>query len=352
MNHALDALLRKLELFLLITLVAVAFVACSDDDAVSEDAKPVSVASTIKVTAQEMPVAYVTSGRVTSDHRVSISSRISGYIRELRVREGDSVQEGQVLVQVDPVDAKQALIQAKADLADAETDLKRYDELLKAGAVTNQQAEKVQLRYKVAKSQVEQARNQLSYAEVRSPVAGVVVEKRLSQGDLAAPGIAILTLEDPTSLLVETYVSERFVSSIHEGDQVDIKIASLERTFPGVVRQVVQAADPVSHQFLVKTSLPVADEIHPGMYAQTGFHIGLRQALVVPKAAIVSRSGLDGVYLLNEESVAQYRLLRLGEAQGESVEVLAGLREGDVIVWSGTPALKSGMKVQTAGNGQ
>ncbi len=352
MNHALNIFLSRLEPVLLVLLVAVTVVACSDDEIASESAKPVSVASTFKVTAEEMPVAYVTSGRVTSDHRVSISSRISGYIRELRVREGDSVQEGQVLVQVDPVDAKQALIQAKADLADAEADLQRYDELLKAGAVTSQQAEKAQLRYKVVKSQVEQARNQLSYAEIRSPVAGVVVEKRLSQGDLAAPGIAILTLEDPTSLLVETYVSERFVSRIHEGDQVDIKIASLERTFQGVVRQVVQAADPVSHQFLVKTALPAAAEIHPGMYAQTGFHIGQRQALVVPKTAIVSRSGLDGVYLLNEESVAQYRLLRLGEAQGANIEVLAGLREGDVVAWRGNPVLKSGMKVQAAGNGQ
>jgi len=333
-------------------LIAAGLMACSEDESVVTERKIDAVATTHKVAAVELPIAYVTSGTVTSDHRVSISSRISGYIRELRVREGDSVQKDQVLVKVDPVDAKQALIQARADLADAEADLKRYDELLKAGAVTPQQAEKVRLRYKVAKSQVEQARNQLSYAEVRSPVAGVVVEKRLSQGDLAAPGIAILTLEDPTSLLVETYVSERFVSRIHAGDAVDIKIASLERTFEGVVRQVVQAADPVSHQFLVKTALPAADEIHPGMYAQTGFHVGKRQALVIPKASIVSRSGLSGVYLLGENSIAQYRLLRLGEARGDDVEVLAGLQEGDVVAWNGTPALQSGMKVQAAESGQ
>ena len=346
-----NRIFKRAELLVLV-LIAASFMACSDDESVVSETRIDSVATTYSVAAAELPIAYVTSGTVTSDHRVSISSRISGYIRELRVREGDSVEKDQVLVQVDPVDAKQSLIQAKADLADAKADLKRYDELLKAGAVTPQQAEKVQLRYKVVKSQVEQARNQLSYAEVRSPVAGVVVEKRLSQGDLAAPGIAILTLEDPTSLLVETYVSERFVSQIHEGDEVDIKIASLERTYQGVVRQVVQAADPVSHQFLVKTALPAASEIHPGMYAQTGFHVGKRQALVIPKASVVSRSGLSGVYLLNEESVAQYRLLRLGEQRGDSVEVLAGLRAGDVVAWDGTPALQSGMKVQATESGK
>jgi RND family efflux transporter MFP subunit len=335
----------------ILMLVATNLMACSDAQLPSK-APQTSIASTFNVPASEVPIRYVTSGTVTSDHRVSISSRISGYIREMNVREGDLVKAGQILVRVDPVDAKQALIQAKADLADAEADLQRYDELLKDGAVTIQQAAKVKLRYKVAESQVEQARNQLSYAEVRSPVAGVVVEKRMSQGDLAAPGVAILTLEDPTSLLVETYVSERFVSRIHEGDRVDINIASLKQSGQGIVRQVVQATGPVSHQFLVKTALPAADEVHPGMYAETGFHVGTRQALLIPRAAVILRSGLHAVYLLNSESIAQYRLLRLGTEQGGEVEVLAGLHAGDVIAWNGNPALKSGMKVQSAGNGQ
>lgn len=352
MSHALHTVLRRSALLTLLLLVAVSFIGCSDDEGISEDNRPVSAASTLAVSMQELPINYVTSGTVTSDHRVSISSRISGYIREMTVREGDSVKEGEVLVRIDPVDAKQALIQAKADLADAETDLKRYKELLKVGAVTNQQAEKVQLRYKVAKSQVEQARNQLSYAEVSSPVAGVVVEKRLSQGDLAAPGTAILTLEDPASLLVETYVSEQFVSKIHEGDEVDIKIASQDRLYQGVVRQVVQAADSLSHQFLVKTALSASPDIHPGMYAQTGFHTGSRQAILIPREAVISRSGLHAVYLVSAQSVAQYRLIRLGETRGDQVEVLAGLNDGDVVAWSGVPTLKSGIRVKAVSTGQ
>jgi len=333
-------------------LVMTGLMACSEDIQLSPEHEIESLADTFNVSVSTMPAHYVTSGTVTSDHRVSIHARISGYIRELNVREGDQVKVGQVLLRIDPVDAKQALIQAKADLLDAEADLQRYDELLKAGAVTRQQAEKTKLRYKVAKSQVEQARNRLSYAEVRSPVAGVVVEKHLSQGDLATPGVPILTLEDPASLLVVTYVSERFVSGFHEGDQVDIEISSLKKTYQGVVRQVVQAADAVSHQFLVKIALPEVDDVHPGMYAQTGFRVGSRQALMIPKDSIVSRSGLHAVYVLNEQSIAQYRMIRLGTLSGDQVEVLAGLYAGDVIAWNGQPDLKSGMKVQASGNGR
>ena len=306
----------------------------------------ITQANTLNVQSVEIPANYVTSGTVTSDHRVSINSRISGYIRKLSVREGDKVKQGQVLVRVDPVNANQALVQAQADLSNAKAELKRYEELFRAHAETQQQLDRVRLRYKVAKSQVEQARNQLSYAEVRSPVDGVVVEKRLSKGDLASPGAAILILEDPTSLLVETHVSEQFVSGIHAGDKVEIEISSLRRTFPGVVRQVVQAADAISHQFLIKIALQSYRDVHPGMYAQVGFSVGSRTALMIPNEAIIQRAGLNGIYIIDGKDIARYRQIRIGQTKGDSVEVLAGLHDGDVITWDGNPSLRTGMQVQ------
>jgi len=328
---------------------AMQLTACSSEapSTVSQPTLTSKVAHHTVVTMQSVPVRYITSGTVTSDHRVSISSRLSGYIRDMKVREGDQVKEGQVLLRVDPVNAKQTLIQAEADLANAKADMVRYDTLLQAGAVTTQQADKVKLRYQVAQSQVEQAKHQLSYAAILSPVSGVVVEKQMSQGDLAAPGMPILTLEDPSSLLVETYVSEQFVGLIHEGDHVDVEISALKQHFQGTVRQVVQAADPVSHQFLVKTSLPSVVDIHPGMYAQTGFHTGNRQALLIPAEATLSRaSGLHGVYVMDAAGITHFRQVRLGQKIAQSVEVLAGLHDDEQIVWDGQPELKTGMKVQ------
>ncbi len=336
-----------------ITLVAVvtSLAACSGENTKVTQNHPTATAQTMVVHKQTVPAYYTTSGTVTSDHRVSISSRLSGYIRELTVREGDQVTAGQILVHVDPVDANQALIQAKADLANAEADLNRYEELFKSGAVSKQQLSKVELRYTVAKSQVKQARNQLSYAEVRSPVAGVVVEKRLSQGDLTAPGMPILTIEDPASLLVETYVSEGFISQIHENDTVDVTIPSLHQTFEGTVRQVVQAADPVSHQFLVKVALKASADIHPGMFAQAGFRVGERQAILVPQATLQERTGLYAVYVVDTNNISQYRLVRLGQTLGDQVEIVAGLNNGDTIVWACNPSIKTGMKIQ-AENGK
>jgi RND family efflux transporter MFP subunit len=182
-------------------------------------------------------------------------------------------------------------------------------------------------------------------------VDGVVVEKRLSVGDLASPGMPILTIEDPNSLLVSTYVSENYVSKIHEGDTVDITIESLHKTFAGTVRQVVQAADPVSHQFLVKVALKASADIHPGMFAQAGFRVGERQAILVPKTTLQEHTGLYALYLVDANNISQYRLVRLGQTLGNQVEIVAGLQRGDTIVWAGNPSIKTGMKIQ-AENGK
>jgi len=337
--------------FLLLLMVLIGLQSCSDGAGSKPAIQPTVLTDAQLITVQSMDVDshYVTSGTVTSDHRVSISSRISGYIRKLSVREGDRVKKGEVLVRVDPVNAKQSLIQAEAALAEATADLKRYELLFKEHATSKQQLDRVRLRYKVTRSQAAQARNQLGYAEVRSPVNGVVVEKRLSKGDLAQPGAAILTIEDLTSLLVNTYVSEQFVSGIHAGDVVDVEIPSMKRHIAGTVRQVVEAADAVSHQFLIKIALGADGAVHPGMYAQVGFAIGTRQALMVPRAAIVKRAGLHGLYLTDEKGIAHYRQVRLGHesaADDPQVEILAGLHAGDRIAWQGNPPLRTGMKVQ------
>lgn len=347
-NYLIDARQRKFAAApFAIILALLALSGCEQQDG-KADTQPVATvkARMLTLAASDVPSRYVTSGSVTSDHRVAISTRISGYVLDLDVREGDRVEKGQLLARIDPVEARQALIQAQADLNNAEAELRRYEELFREGAETKQKVERVRLRYKLAASQVKQASNRLSYSEIRSPVAGIVVEKRLSKGALAAPGAAILVLEDPTSLLVETHVSEQFVDGIHVGDTVAVEVAVRQRSLPGSVRQVVQAADAVSHQFLIKIALHEYDGIRPGMYARIGFVTGSRKALLVPEQAIIEQAGLHGIYIVDAQDRARYRQIRIGRVRDGKAEVLAGLHEGDVIAWQGERPLATGMQVQ------
>ncbi len=331
-----------------VTFVIAGITGCSSSEETLVETTPETIqAELYSVKATSLASEYTTSGIVTSDHRVAISSRLSGYIRGIKVREGSRVKKGDLLFRIDPVDAKQALAQAQADLADAAVDRDRFKSLLSENAISQQQFDKTELRYKVAESKVAQARNQLTYAEVRAPLSGVIVQKHMNSGDLASPGMPILVLEDPSHLLVETHISEQYLSDIQVGDSVDLRMASIDTPVLATVRQVVQAADAGSYQFLVKLSLPSKKAIHPGMFAEVVFNVGQRQGLVIPESSVVHRHGMTAVYLADDDNILRYRLVRLGQVQSTNVEVVAGLSSGQRIVISpgSLSQIKSGLRV-------
>lgn len=302
--------------------------------------------STITVHTTTIPVWFHTGGVVTTDHRVTVSSRLSGYIRKLQIREGQRVQKGSLLFRIDPVDVKQALAQAKADAANAHAEQQRFSSLLKAHAVTKQQYDTVALRYTLAQSRVKQAKNQLHYTDVRASIDGVVVSKLMHNGDLASPGQAVLVIENPQQLLVEAKVSESRVSLLHEGDAVRLSFAALNAPLTGYINHIIADEHAESHQFLVKISLPADAAVRPGMFAHVGFHQGQREALMMPRSAIVYRAGLVGAYMVDHNNSVHYRLLRLGENHGDNVEVSAGVQEGELFIAPITPDVRSGVQLK------
>jgi len=348
MNKRHPGFLPKAYLIQISLLIGLAACSANEPQMVKEQ-HPVASASILTLSASNLPIHYITSGVVSSDHRVAISSRISGYVRAINVREGDRVREGQILVRVDPVNARQALAQARADFSDASADMERYRKLLAGQAVTRQQFDKVQLRYKVAKSRVEQAKNQLAYAEIASPVTGIVVKKAMNTGDMANPGMPILTVEDPSQLLVETDVSGEAAGTLKPGAAVDISIPALHQMRIGHIRQLVNAADPLSHQFHIKISLDSTNHIHAGMFAEVRFRMGIRHAILVPEAAVVHRSGLNGIYVTDKHGIVHYRQIRLGEQYSNGIEVAAGLTTGERIAWNADHPLRTNMRIGAAG---
>ena len=316
-------------------------------------------ASVITVTPESVPVFYDASGSVVSEQRVTITSRLSGYIRDLNVNEGDQVKAGQVLFRVDPVDvrsqqeaARAQLVQAEADLADAESDRRRFEALFEQGAASQRQLDKARLRVKVAHSAVKQARaalrqaqNQLTYAEVRAPGDGIVVRKLKRNGDLATPGAPVLMMENPDQLVVDTYVDEANISHVQVGDKVQLRLPAFDKQLTGEVLQVVGAADPVAHNFLVKVRLPDGVNVLAGTYVKVRFTVATREVLMLPEKALFSRGDLPAVYVVDEQNIAHYRLVRLGQKYGEMYEVAAGLTAGAKVIASAEGVVRGGMRI-------
>lgn len=321
-----------------------------------------TVAAEVQTVRQApLSVRVEAPGAVVSEDQVQVASRLMGYIREIKVEEGQAVKAGQLLFVVDPSDiqgqmnqARAGLAQAEAALADAKLDYERFGTLYKEEAIPKLQWDKVRLQYQVAQQQAAAARaglglasSQMRYASVIAPINGVVTQKMANAGDLAAPGRPVLVIEGLKKLQVRTQVSSDVYARIKTGEKVtvtpdgDANLAPIE----GVIAQVVPAADPVSHSHLVKIDLPAGSGLSSGNFVRVGFAVGSRGGIRVPAAALAERAGITGVFVVDAQGIARYRMVRTGAAEQDRVEIQSGLNPGDKVVVSNVSQLENGDKV-------
>lgn len=300
-------------------------------------------------------------GTVMSEDQVQVASRLMGYIRSIKVEEGQSVKAGQLLFVVDPTDiqgqvsqARAGLAQAEAALADAKIDYERFGALYQEQAIPKLQWDKIRLQHQVAEQQVAAARaglnlasSQMRYASVVAPISGVVTQKMANAGDLAAPGRPVLVIEGLKKLQVRTEVSSDVYARIKPGEKVSIVRDGDADQAPveGVIAQIVPAADPVSHTHLVKVDLPAGAHLSSGNYVRVGFAVGSRDGIRIPAAAVTERAGITGVFAVDAQGVARYRMVRTGARESGLVEIQSGLNPGDKVAVTHVDQLENGAKV-------
>lgn len=344
----------------LTVLISIMLVACSPAPQTQPPAATKSWnLAVVKVAAAGLPIDYTTVGSVVSDHRIEVTSKMSGYIHELLVREGDRVRRGQIIARLDGADVEGAIRQsqaragaATAAFTDAQIDFERFQRLYERGSISENEWRKIRLKRDAAKeaqNQAEAAQDtanaQRAYVNIRSPDDGVVVARLKQTGDLAAPGAPILTLEVGSALLFETSVSEAHVTTIAVGSPVRVKIDSLTQELKGKVSRVVPSGDPVTRSYQVKIALPKTAGLLPGMFGRASFAVGDSSSLLIPAHALVERGGLRGVFQVDDASLAHFRWLRTAREWSDRIEVTAGLTAGERIVAAPDPGLREGDRI-------
>jgi membrane fusion protein (multidrug efflux system) len=292
------------------------------------------------------PAVEWASGTVESAKSTTVASRIVARIEQVHVSAGDEVAEGDILVELDARDltarvqqARDALKAAEARLELARSELARSAELLKRGVTTSARHDQVVSAERVAEADVNRARQALkeaeaalSYAAIRAPVAGRVVDRLAEPGDTVTPGVPILRLYDPSALRVEAPVRESLAVNLSVGDVLKIEMTSLGETLSGPIEEIVPYAEPGARTLLVKVGLPSGPRAFAGMFARIGVPAGERVRLVVPAPAIRRIGQLEFAYVAEEGRVAQ-RMVTTGESlSGDRIEVLSGLAEGERVV--------------------
>jgi len=321
-------------------------------------------ADVVMVQKAVLPIVSTSPASVVAGQQAQIASRLMGFIREMNVQEGQAVVAGQRLFTVDPTDiqgqmnmARAGLAQSEAALADAKIDYERFGALYKEEAIAKMQWDKIRLQYQVSQQQTAAARAafdtaaaQMKYATVQAPFAGVITQKMANAGDLAAPGRPVLLLENPASLQVQTGVAREVFSQLKLGAAVSIQVDGQAGDLVGKVTHLVPAADPVTHSYLVKIDLPEGHGLRSGNFVRVAFPLGSREGIRIPVSALLERAGITGVFVVDAQGIAHYRMVRAGAVTGGNVEIQAGLNPGERVVTSATTNMQSGDKVVAQGN--
>lgn len=309
--------------------------------------------------SEALPGTELFVGTIESLDRAAITARIDGQVGSLKVKAGDRVMAGAVLLTLidtplgaQLTGAESARQAAAARLALAEQTLGRFEKLKAGEAVTPQEfdrvaseAEQARAGLKAAEAAVAQARTVAGYARVTAPYAARVASIAVEAGATVLPGMPLLVLDRTGGWRVRLDCPETLAGEITPGTVLQVEVPSLRRSFPATVSEVEPAADPASRSFQVKASLPDDPALAVGLFARAAHAGGTSDALLLPTAAVVTRGQLTGVYVV-EDGILRWRLVKTGRTVGDRIEVLSGLVSGEKIVTGGAERAVSGARLE------
>lgn len=328
-----------------------------------EDNSPAISVKVNQVTTNDNSPILSVSGTIQSANSADLSTRMMGFVNKVLVNVGDKVTKGQLLVSINNTDlqAKSAQVnasitEANADFNNAQKDYNRFKSLFADNSASQKELDDMTARYEMAKARLEAAKQmknevnaQYAYTNITAPFSGVVTSKNVEQGDMANPGVPLISMESPGSFEVMAMVPETEISQIKNGTEVDVIVKSINERINGKVTEVSTSSKNTGGQYLVKVALDKTDaNILSGMFATVQFPIEKKvstEMVLIPMEAIVNKGQLSGVYTVSQTNTALLRWLRLGRTFGNQVEVLSGLAADEAYIVSAKGKLYNGAKI-------
>jgi len=312
------------------------------------------------------PISYTLSavGSLKSPEQVTISPKKAGIIAKILVKEGDRVRKGEILVQLDDIDAKLQVDRAEAKVKEAEasletnrTTLSRYQRLLESKVIPQQSYDDLNLKVKLDEAKLTLAKTELSLArqnlldhQIVSPIEGMVSLKIASPGEHVnvAPKDEILTIVQMDPLDLEFYVPENWAGKIHVGGKVQFVVKAFsEERFTAILQFISPTVDPSTRNMRMKAMVRNPhDRLKPGFFAEVSVQTGgSPNAIVIPESAIFSQEGKSFTFVV-QEGIAHRREVETGLRFEGKVEILKGIQKGERVVTAGHEQLSEGMKVR------
>jgi multidrug efflux system membrane fusion protein len=308
-------------------------------------------------------------GRIKNARESTIASKVMGKVQQVRVKAGDPVRAGALLLEIDSADAAARVAQAKGALAQADAArtiakqmLERFERLKAQDSASEAKHDQAVFDYQSAMGAVEQASGALRTAEaylresrVLAPFDGRVVDTLIEEGEMASPGMPLLRVEGDGELEFEASVNATDTSLIAVKQPVTVVVDVSRdevREVAGTVAEVVPSLDRITHTNTVRIRVSDPAGLRSGMFGRARFMAGAESCASVFVSAdrVIRRGQLSAVFILDGDGVVRLRLVREGERRGQEVEILSGLAEGDRLIVGDTRSLVDGQPGRVVGS--
>ena len=290
-------------------------------------------------------------GTVRSRQGVMLRPEVSGRIAKLSFSDGQRVRRSQLLVQLDDSLQRAQLQQAEAQASIARTNLQRNQDLLAQNFISKSAVDQSGSNLEVAEAQVALAKAQLARMQIVAPFDGVVGLRMVNVGDYVKDGADLVNIEDLSSVWVDFRLPERFIARLKPGQGVQVTLDALPgRKYTGRIEALDSQLDANGRSVLVRAKLANAGgELRAGMYARSRVVFDVREnALVVPEEALVPLGDKQYIFKVVDEDgkkLARRVEARIGQRVPGKVEVLEGMKLGDVVIIAGQSRLGAGASV-------
>jgi membrane fusion protein (multidrug efflux system) len=287
-------------------------------------------------------------GTVRARDAVTVTGKVAGIVTAIRFTEGERVAAGQVLVELDDAALRAELDQARAQLDDARSQLERARRLQPGQTIAEQRITTLETQSRQAEGRVRQVEARIEELRITAPFAGRVGLRQVSPGALIQPGTAVTTLDDTARVRVEFSIPEVFLARVAQGARVSARSGAFgDRVFQGVVAVVDTRVDTATRTIRVVGEFDNADDaLRPGLFMTVELLLDRRpNALMVPEEALDPVG--DRVYLyVVRDGRARRQQVRVGQRLVGEVEVLDGVRDGELVVVRGVQRLRDNLPVR------
>jgi RND family efflux transporter MFP subunit len=306
---------------------------------------PPAQVSVATVRAQEVPAMSEVTGSVRPVQRATIAAKVMGTIAELPVTLGQPIKEGDVLLRIAAAEISARLLQAQAQLNQAQRDLTRERTLLAQNASTSDMVKGLEDRVAMTEAMVNEAEVMLGYTTITAPFDGVVARKLADAGDLAAPGMPLLEVEGTTAFEIDTNLPDSLAARLKPGARLNVEIPAANLRFTAELTELSPAADAQARTVPAKLAVPADAGARSGQFVRVQVPGAPVQVLLVPSTAVKRQGQMELVFVAHAGR-AELRIVKTGALRGDAVEILSGLADSESVIVNPPAGLREGQPLE------